>query len=69
MCSCVFEGGGGGGGRGIQGVVKHHNSVSLPRVKERQKEKRGGGDERISHVHVRGRGRRGRREEKRIKLI
>lgn len=55
----------GGGGKGVQGVIKHHNSVPLPRVKERQRRSGGGGDERISHFHVRERGRRGRWEEKR----
>lgn len=64
----------GGGGKGVQGVIKHHNSVSLPRVKERQRQRRrgggavgggGGGDERISHFYVRERGRRGRWVENR----
>lgn len=50
----MFEG---GGGKGVQGVIKHHNSVSLPRVKERQR--KGGVHERISHFYVRQRGRRG----------
>lgn len=36
----MFEG---GGGKGVQGVIKHHNSVSLPRVKERQRRREGGG--------------------------
>lgn len=50
----MFEGG--GGGKGVQGVIKHHNSVSLPRVKERHRRREGGGgDERISHFHVRER--------------
>lgn len=49
-----------GGGKAVQGVIKHHNGVSLPRVKERQRRRgEGRGDERVSHLHVRERGRGG----------
>lgn len=43
-----------GGGKGVQGVIKHHNSVSLPRVKERQAEKKSRGEMKGSPTSMSG---------------
>lgn len=48
----MFEG---GGGKGVQGVIKHYNSVSLPRAKEGQAEKKRRGEMKGSPTSMSGR--------------
>lgn len=55
-----------GGGKEVQGVIKHHNSVSLPRVKETEREEgEWVGGMKGSPTSMSGREEGGRWEEKR----